>query len=166
MIETLAKVRTAFPDLRLHIIGAADGSPRERAFRPRLLALQRAHASWVTLHENVSRREMTEVLSHQKYGIHAQVDEHFGIGTAEMLRAGCIPFVHNSGGQVEIVANNPALLYSSAGDAVDRILSVLRSPELQTELRGELRRQASLFTPDAFVARFRQVVSEFIAQGA
>lgn len=166
VIETLAKVRTAFPDIRLHLVGAADRSPQEREFRPRLLALQRAHSSWVTLHENISRQELTELLSRQKYGIHAQVDEHFGIGIAEMLRAGCVPFLHNSGGQVEIVGNNPALLYSSADDAVARILRVLRSPELQTKLHHELRRRAGLFTSDAFVAGFRQVVSRFVASQA
>jgi glycosyltransferase involved in cell wall biosynthesis len=166
IIKTLAKVRTVFPDLRLHLVGAADQSPHEREFRPRLIALQREHSSWVTLHENISRRELTEVLSRQKYGIHAQVGEHFGIGTAEMLRAGCIPFVHNSGGQVEIVGSDPALLYSSADDAVALILRVMRSPELQTKLRDELRRRSALFTPDAFAAGFRQLVSRFIASHA
>jgi hypothetical protein len=67
---------------------------------------------------------------------------------------------------VEIVGSEPALLYSSADDAVARILRVMRSPELQTKLSDELRRRSALFTPDAFVAGFRQLVSRFIASHA
>jgi glycosyltransferase involved in cell wall biosynthesis len=163
VIETLARVHAVFPDIRLHLIGAAGDFPGEQEFYPRLAALARAHSSWVRLHERISRQQLAEFLSRQRYGIHAMVDEHFGMGIAEMVLAGCIPFVHNSGGQVEIVGNDPALTYTTAGDAVDRILTVLRDSRLQSDLRHKLEQRAALFTPKAFCTGLREAVRRFLA---
>ncbi len=166
VIETLARVHAVFPSVRLHLVGAAGNFPGEREFYPRLAALARSHSSWVRLHENISRQELADLLSRQRYGIHALENEHFGMGIAEMVRAGCIPFVHNSGGQVEIVGNDPALLYTSADDAAERILAVLRNPGLQQDLRLKLQRRAGLFTPEAFIAGLLSAVRGFLAESS
>ena len=164
VIEMLARVHEVFPEVRLHLVGRTGSFPGERAFYPQLAALVRSHSSWVRLHEGISRRELAGLLSTLRYGIHALVDEHFGMGIAEMLRAGCVPFVHESGGQVEIVGNDPALLYSSADDAVERILRVLRNPGLQSELASKLQQRAERFTVEAFAAGLREAVRGFLSR--
>ena len=52
----------------------------------RLSWLLDANASWVHLHENLPRSVLVNLVAHQRYGIHAQVEAHFGIGVAEVGR--------------------------------------------------------------------------------
>jgi glycosyltransferase involved in cell wall biosynthesis len=80
-----------------------------------------------------------------------------------MARAGCIPFVHSSGGQVEIVDEDPRLCYTTAEDAAAKILAVLRDRKLQDELRSTVHARSERFTPQAFVAGLLDTVAKFLA---
>jgi hypothetical protein len=78
-----------------------------------------------------------------------------------MLRAGCILFVPNSGGQVEIVGLDERLTYDD-NDAVERILSVMDSPALQRKLLDLLGTRQQLFSTQRFVAEFKAAVRRFL----
>jgi glycosyltransferase involved in cell wall biosynthesis len=159
IVDTLERVRCQWPALDLHICGSVP----DAAFVRRLEAVAQAHGPWVQIHRDLSRGDLLALLARCRYGIHATVDEHFGIAPAEMARAGCIPFVHASGGQVEIVDEDPRLCYSSAEDAVVKILTVLRDRGLQDELRTAVHARSQRFTPEAFVAGFLDHVARFRA---
>jgi glycosyltransferase involved in cell wall biosynthesis len=158
VVETLALVRREWPGLELHICGSVPKVP----YRKRLLDLAWRHGSWVHLHDDLPRRDLTRLLASSRYGIHACINEHFGIAPAEMARAGCIPFVHSSGGQVEIVDRDPRLCFNSAEDAAAKILVVLRSPAMQDELRAAVYARSGRFTPEAFVSGLLDHVARFI----
>lgn len=160
-LRVLEVVRRQFPSARLHIIGSTSPYWGEAAYYKTLTPLIEANASWVTLHENVSREEMGRIVSGQRYGLHAMRDEHFGMAPAEMVLAGCIPFVHNSGGQVEIVGHDARLIYDSAEEAAERILHVLRNPSEQAEIRARLDEIQDRFRPEAFMRGIRAEVSRF-----
>jgi glycosyltransferase involved in cell wall biosynthesis len=87
----------------MHVLGVSYRQGRD--YPAFLRALAQANSSWVTLHEDISRGVLAELVARQRYGMHAQIDGDFGMAVAEMLRAGCIPFVHNSGGPPEIVGH-------------------------------------------------------------
>ena len=157
--DTLALVRREWPGLELHICG----STSDAVFVERLERLARAHGDWVHIHRDVARTDLIALLARCRYGIHAEVNEHFGIAPAEMARAGCIPFVHASGGQVEIVDEDPRLCYTTAEDAAAKILAVLRDRQLQDELRTTVRARSQRFTPEAFVAGLLDTVEKFLA---
>ena len=69
--------------------------------------------------------------------------------SAEMARAGCVVFVHDSGGQVEAIGGLAALRWRTADEAVARIRDVVTQPALGEELsvrlqnaRGAVRERA------------------------
>jgi glycosyltransferase involved in cell wall biosynthesis len=159
IIETLARVRAEFPGLRLHIAGSRDDAPDAPAYRRQLLALIRSHASWVELHEDMPRTELVQLLSRNRYGIHAHTEEHFGIAVAEMLLAGLIPFVHHHGGPAEIVEHNPRLIYASADQAVENILAMVSNREMQEQTIARLEKRAQRFTAERFMEEIRAVVA-------
>jgi glycosyltransferase involved in cell wall biosynthesis len=162
IIEQLAPLRSVMPDLKIHIIGNQSNNPLEKSFvHERLMPLIKANADWVILHENVSRLELAALASRQRYGIHAMVDEHFGIAVAEMVRAGCIPFVHNSGGQVEIVDKEKRLLFNDDNLLV-QMKQVMFDPAEQNKLRPALAKRASLFMPEHFMNEVREIVGNAI----
>jgi len=145
--------------MELHICGSVPNAD----YLKRLEERAQAHGPWVRIHRDLSRRDLTALLSKSRYGIHACIEEHFGIAPAEMARAGCIPFVHASGGQVEIVDSDPRLCYTTAEDAASKILAVLRDRRLQDELRTAVHRRSERFTPEAFVSGFLDRVAKFLA---
>ena len=79
-------------------------------------------------------------------------EEHFGMAPAEMVRAGMIVWVPNGGGQVEIVGNDPRLVYESDEQAIDQIVQVLGNPDEQRRLRDASRQQRCDSAPSASCA--------------
>jgi len=156
VFDILTAVRERVPDVRLHLIGTGDHSAYCRHIRR--VARERA---WVTLHEDVSRAELVRLISAQRYGIHAMAEEHFGMGVAEMVRAGCLVWVPNGGGQVEIVGGDERLVYRSNAEAVDKITAVLTDDALAERVRAALSPQRERFSEERFVEDFLRVVSDF-----
>jgi glycosyltransferase involved in cell wall biosynthesis len=153
-LTIVARVREASPDLRLHIVGS--NADDEYAERIRRLA---SLFSWVTIDENLPQEQLLSLMGRSRYGIHAMVNEHFGMAVAEMARAGCIAFVHASGGQVEAVGGIPELLWRTEDDAVSRIRAVVQSTAAQRQLLSDrLRSHAMQFSTERFVEEFRAII--------
>jgi glycosyltransferase involved in cell wall biosynthesis len=158
IIAILAQVREEGWEIHLHIVGAEDW---DQQYAQKIKALQARHASWVFLEGHVPRTELVALLSHHKYGIHGYEAEQFGIVVAEMVKAGCIVFVPNGGGQVEIVRPSQ-LAYDSVDDAVRKITDVLSGKTPQKHLLQELSRTAQKFSAENFASSMREVVAEFL----
>lgn len=162
IFEILRGVRARFPEIRLHFVGTR-GEP---VYTERILRLIEEERAWVTLHENIPRTELVELVARQRYGIHAMAEEHFGMGVAEMVRAGNVVWVPNGGGQVEIVDREPALLFRKSDEAIDKICRVLGDEREEARLRARLGPQRERFSEAAFVAHFQRIVNDFFAAGA
>ncbi|MGA7872173.1 MAG: glycosyltransferase family 4 protein [Candidatus Binatus sp.] len=160
MIEILSAVRAAGLAVHLHVVGKGE-SPGYVASIRRLV---QDHASWVHLHEGISRPELVELIASHRYGIHAMNEEPFGMAVAELVSAGCITFIPNSGGQVEIVGNDERLTYTSRQDAVNKILRALGDSECQASLRSHIASRRNLFAAERFVSRIREVVGDYLRE--
>lgn len=152
IIEIIRNVRERWPQVRLRIVGTRSAGAAAAAYYETLLRTVRENSDWVTLHEDISRDELAHWLGRSRYGIHLMPGEHFGMAVAEMVSAGVIAFVHNSGGQVEIV-EQPELLFEDDGDAVRRIDFVLANSERQLDLHARTVKSAYRFTPQHFCSQ-------------
>lgn len=155
VIRILGRVRREGAPVSLHLVGTPEPYGDGPGFYRVLRKMADENSEWVTLHENLSRDRLSELTGQLRYGIHAQIDEHFGLAPAEALMAGCIPFVHASGGQIEIPARDPRLCFVDDDDAVRKITAVVKDTDLQQELLGRLERQKELFTSARFMENFR-----------
>jgi glycosyltransferase involved in cell wall biosynthesis len=155
VIDILALVRAARPGVRLRIVGTPEG-----AYAERVAARVRAEgAGWITLESGLSHDALMRRMAGHRYGIHGHRTEHFGLVVAEMVRAGCIVWVPDAGGQVEIVGD-PRLRYDTVEGAAASILRTLADPAEEADLRARLAKQARLFSVERFVAGFREVVAD------
>jgi glycosyltransferase involved in cell wall biosynthesis len=153
VLDIVSAVRREIPEVRLHLVG----TPVHRRYAAHIA--QRARAEGAILHEDLSRAELVALVSRQRYGIHGMPEEHFGMAVAELVTAGCVVWVPDSGGQVEIVGD-ARLTYGSVREAVARILRVLRSPAEEAVLRAHLAAMAPRFSTERFVREFREVVAD------
>ena len=159
LMRILARVREHHPDLTLTIVGTWDRHAR-RYFNG-LTALASSLGSWIEFRQDVSRHEMRQLMAAHRYGIHGMREEHFGMAPAELVRAGQIVWVPRGGGQMEIVGDEPALMYESDDEAVEKILAVMRNAAEQKRLRSLLANRGQLFSTDRFVREVREIVRDF-----
>jgi glycosyltransferase involved in cell wall biosynthesis len=158
IIDILSEVRLHVEDIHLHIIGTPG---YDMSYYKRVVKKVRDNASWVFLNENLSREELIRLISRHRYGIHGMPREHFGIAVAEMVKAGCIVFVPNCGGQVEIVGGDDRLLYETDKEAVEKILCVMGNSDEQKSLRNYLGSRKEMFSSEIFMCRIREIVRRF-----
>ena len=154
----MARVRERAPAVTLTIVGTWDRHARR--YRDRLFEHARSLGSWIEFRQNVSRDELRALMATHRYGIHGMREEHFGMAPAELARAGCIVWVPRGGGQMEIVGHEPALMYDSDDDAVEKIVRTLASPAEQDRLRPVLA-GSERFSTAHFVEQVREIVNEF-----
>lgn len=159
-IEILKRVRQNGLGVSLVIVGRQDNI--SYAKRIRKLA---AENSWVTLRGPMHREGLQNLMERCKYGINAAPDEPFGISVAEMVKAGCIVFVPNGGGQKEIVTDSK-LVFDNTVDAVDKITQVLESEPLRTELLRGLAIQGRMFSTETFCRDIQETVAQFLSRAA
>jgi len=157
VISILGRVRQGVPHLVLNVIGGND----DDAYTRKVRALARQCADWVRLHEDISRQDLVQIVAHSRYGIHGMRDEHFGMSVAELVRGGCITFVPDGGGQMEIVDAEPALVYRNNEEAVEKIAAVLEDPAAYEPLRRRLAERAGRFSAERFAEEVRAAVREF-----
>ena len=131
VIEILRKVRERGHNVHLHLLGGIDNSDYGQKVR----ALAGQFPEWVFLEGWVQGDRKKALLAGHRFGINACPNEAFGIAVAEMVLAGCVVFVPNGGGQVEIV-NHPSLIYDNDADAVDKIDAVLKDAAVEDSLRS------------------------------
>jgi glycosyltransferase involved in cell wall biosynthesis len=156
VIDIVAAVRRKHPHVRLRLIGTRD----HWWYTRRVLARAARHADWISVHLDATHVEVRRLMSECRYGLHAMLDEHFGMAPAEMATAGCIVWVRDEGGQVEIVGGEPRLMFRSVDEAVTKILRVMEDPAEQASLRALLAARAPRFGVERFVAGVRAAADE------
>lgn len=159
IIEILKRVRAQGHRFRLHIVGTWECSG---PYSDRLQATLAENRDWIEHRSNLSRKTLIELLESSRYGIHGMVGEHFGMGVAEMQRAGCAVFVPTIGGPAEIVGYEDALVYTSIPDAVQKISHVLSTPAHQLRLYEHALQRRNHFTGQRFRDEIRAVVATFL----
>jgi len=163
IIDILERVRERGFAVELEIIGNEDQVAGQAFIRQLETRMARA-GHWVHLHESISRQQLEAVIAGCRFGIHAMIDEHFGIAVAELVRAGCIVFVPDNGGQVEIIGNEPGLRYGSDDDAVDKICRLLANEPEQSRLQSSLGQRAENFSEAKFMQGMREIVADFASK--
>lgn len=160
VIEILSRVRQRGHDVHLHILGGIDDSP----FGNKVKDLAARHGEWLFLEGRIAGEKKGETITAHRFGINACQNEAFGIAAAEMVKAGCITFTLDSGGQTEIV-DHPSLTFTDADDAESKISAVLSSCDRQQSLRSHLASQGAKFSTKNFTVGLREVVLEFLEGG-
>jgi glycosyltransferase involved in cell wall biosynthesis len=156
IVGMLERVRAKGFPFHIHIVGSGGNSSYTRAIQN----LCARHRDWIIMEGVKGGREKDEFLAQHKYGISGRQNEPFGIAVAEMIRAGCIVWVPDGGGQVEIV-DHRSLIYKDEAEAVDKIMAVQQNAVLQGQLLTHLKVQSAKYLPKRFISEVREIVYRF-----
>jgi glycosyltransferase involved in cell wall biosynthesis len=152
-VDIVERVRSHGFDMELTLICHQDKADYGR----RIHALA-ASRPWFRILSDLTRQQLAHEIAEHRYGIHAMENEHFGIAVAEMVRAGCVTFVHDSGGPVEIVGEKPELRFRDAAEGAAAMAAVLGDSALCERLRAGLAMQRGLYSTEQFCDSLRRVV--------
>jgi glycosyltransferase involved in cell wall biosynthesis len=152
-INIIASLRRKGYKVCLHVIGRCEDMEYKRK-----LENLAGHDDWLIFKGALDRKTYSYTLPRFKYGIHSWKYEPFGIGVAEMVLAGVIPFVPAEGGQVEIVNGDERLLWQTEQEAVSKIEVVLKNQELQERIQEDLSRHRYRWGPDRFKKEILEIV--------
>src|SRR5262249_26767582 len=86
VVEIVGRVRSAGADVHLHIVGEDE----HRAYARRVRDMARRAGPWVTVEGTLAMPDLERLMTTHRYVIHGMREEHFGMGVAQGLRAGCI----------------------------------------------------------------------------
>lgn len=148
------QIAARFPDRKFVLIGY-NSSPRYYELVMR--TIRELGLSNVQVVTDATKEEIPVYLSRARVYLHTKRDEHFGISIAEAIGRGCMPVIHNSGGQVEIVPD-PALRYEDADQAVQILTRLLADDSSAGAEIAALQEHVRQFRPEAFRARFAALV--------
>jgi glycosyltransferase involved in cell wall biosynthesis len=116
------KLAKHIPELSFHIIGFVGN---KNYYRKCERLVKEMKLDNIYLHPNASHSKMTDILNRSRYFIHTLINEPFGITAVQAVAAGCLPLVHASGGQREVIPY-PELQYKKLEEIPELILKLER----------------------------------------
>ena len=137
-IRIVEGVRGRGHDVHLHVVGSASSNYRTYVGRVERAADRR---DWIRIERDLPRTDVEAVLRSHRYGLNAKPDEHFGTAVAEYVAAGMVAFAPDSGGQVDVLGDDPDRLFGSIPDAVETVDAAIRRGARPTLARDRFDRE-------------------------
>jgi glycosyltransferase involved in cell wall biosynthesis len=147
------RLAAQWPNIQFHIVGF---SPQHNPyFHACENEVQRLKLQNVYLHPNAPLEELTQLFQTSRYFLHTMINEPFGITAVQAIAAGCLPLVHDSGGQRETVPE--ALLRYTSLNEISQRLSRLEA--LSEKQRQDLQRKLQTHVRQFRESRFHEQMS-------
>ncbi len=159
LVDLYAALHDVWPEAGFAIVGRKTD---EEYFRS-VVDRARGRALPLATLTDVSEEELHRLLETSRIYIGPKPYEHFGIATVDAINAGCLPIVHDSGGQCEIV-NFPELRYRTGTELVARVSAVIQNPSRGTQLLKELQKGIASLTREDFFAGLESVIGPFLGK--
>lgn len=145
------ELAAAMPEHRFAILGAVQSPAYERRVGH---AIRSKRLTNVALVLNATARQVSDHLARARVFLHVKESEHFGISVAQAIAHGCVPVVHDSGGQVEIVSD-PALRFHSRDEISGILRDVLGGRIPDPNSIREMRERVRQLAPECFRSRIK-----------
>ena len=149
--EMLLELACRFPNLRCVMMGGV--APFRQAYFQDLQnkAHQMGLKNLVFL-ANPSNERVLQELARTKFYLFPAINEHFGMTTPEAIASCAVPFVHDSGGQKEIVVDDRLRFLDHEFLQKFTVLANLSDLELN-ELRQRLNQHIQTFSEEVFITK-------------
>ncbi|PIS42867.1 MAG: hypothetical protein COT24_01145 [Candidatus Kerfeldbacteria bacterium CG08_land_8_20_14_0_20_40_16] len=86
----------------------------------------------ISLLPDATFKKVKRILCESLVFLHSTIEEHFGLSTVEAIAAGCLPLVHDSGGQREVVRFEE-FRFKDLPEAVAKLENMLDMPDEKKE---------------------------------
>lgn len=149
--EMVLALAERYPNQRFVLMGGVKPKQRKYYETIRAKALRDGLVN-TFFYDNPSDNQVKQELSRTRFFVFPAVNEHFGIVTVEAIASGALPFVHDSGGQREIVPD-PRLRFTDNRffEQFDNLINL--PPETINGLRLALSLYVRRFSEEVFMSK-------------
>jgi len=155
--EFVLKLAQEYQDLRCVIMGGVP-SYRQSYFQDLQDQAKKLGIKNSVFLANPSNQRVKDELSRTLYYIFPGINEHFGMTTTEAIASGAIPYVHDSGGQTEIVID-PRLRFTDM-DFMRKFDTLIRLPaEELNSIRKTLLEHIQQYSDEIFISKMLSYLS-------
>lgn len=122
------QVAKSFPDISFEIIGSKES---EKYYKKCEGYRSQNNLNNVNFHPNAPNKTVEMLLDKNQVFLHSMKNEKFGMATVEALNRGCVPVVHDSGGQKEVVPDS-SFRFNDKEECIEIISGVIegKRPEI------------------------------------
>lgn len=159
LIDLYHHLYRTFPNAAFMIMGRVSD---QRYFSEVKLQAQLAQVP-VSFHTDISNERLAELLSTSKFYVGPKKFEHFGLSVVEAAQAGCLTFVHDSGGQREIITPE-VLRYRTAASLVTNAELLVADRTLREATFRELTAGIAKFNIDDFCGSLDRIVRPMLEE--
>jgi len=155
------KIAEKLPEFTFFIIGFS--RPGNDYFEKCQKYVNQNEIKNINLEPNLSFEKMEERLLQATYFLHSNRNEPFGITTVQAIAKDCLPIVHDSGGQKEVVPFQE-LRYKSETDAIEKFKR-LRDPSRNNWIASTkflLNENIQQYSVETFNEKMRRILLEEI----
>lgn len=147
--EMVIELASRFKQYRCVIMGSV--TPERQAFFNKLKELaQQCGRPDIIFLATPSNQRVLEELARTRFYVFPAVNEHFGMTTPEAIASGAIPFVHDTGGQREIVPDSR--LRFTDNDFYSKFEALTRIPENElVVVRRMLANHVNQYSEERFI---------------
>ncbi len=156
IIDILNRVREKGHAIHLHIVGDGENSTYGKSLRP----MFKKHKAWITVEGRKQGHEKASILAQHTFGIHACRGDAFPGVLIEMMKAGCVVWAHDSGGQPDILENS-SLLFTNNNDAADKIDGMLSDKDLLITTQRKLLALSQQYSVESYMNNIVRIVKEW-----
>jgi hypothetical protein len=154
--EFILKLAEVFTNLEFIIMGSVSTN-RLYYYNELVNEVKNRNLKNVKFIINVEKKQIIDILNKSKFYVFPAINEHFGITTVEAILYGCIPFVHNSGGQKEIVPYENLRFYDD--EFLEKFKTILSHSDYELNLLiNKLNLNAQKFTEESYIKRMLEYV--------
>jgi glycosyltransferase involved in cell wall biosynthesis len=161
VIHVVEALRAAGRNVHLHLAGSKDVPGRD-PYYSRIKSMAAQRSGWISWEENLSRRELLDLMARHRFGLHAMEDEPFGMAVAEMAAIGTLVFVPRAGGPLEIVGGEEELLYSGEQELLNKMCVLMNDQTAQLRISQKLMQKCARFSADQFCREFRLIAEGYV----
>lgn len=153
--ELVLELASRHPRFRCVIMGGV--TPNRESYYKHLKSTWGSRLPQVKFIANPADATVKEEFARARYYVFPAVNEHFGMTTPEAIAGGAVPFVHDSGGQREIVDNER--LRFSDDKMVSKFEDLVRMSDGELmDIRRYLAARMELFSEERFVKEIFEAV--------
>ena len=149
------EIAKKLPNLTFRICGSAKTPYYWRWYQHIKAKAEELNLKNVEFCPNIPFKSLISLIGKSRYFLHTMFHEDFGLTTAEAIAGGCIPVVHNSGGQKEVVPIRD-LRFNNINEAV----SIIRSLSHQecSRYKESLYSHIQQFSEEVFQQKMLKVI--------
>ena len=159
LVEIYARLHVIYPQATFTLAGLLV----DREYHRQLVREAERRGLPLRIMTDLSKEEIIDLYRRSRYYINPKPYEHFGISIVQAIHAGVIPFVHESGGSIEIVPF-PELRFMSVEDIVGKGRRVVEEESLRRKLEEGIAAMAREFRTETFYEQLHESVSRFLPE--